>query len=219
MRQFDPEIEKTIREGYPLPTTLTGRLQARAEEWIYELNERDHWVFRIYDRVNELWASLFFRRLKRRASRIDVPYESSDGTQARFRFLTADDLDILADLFSRFDMKHLPPHGLDRAAAKAVLRRRSYLPFGIFAGDEFVGYVLLRLFLIRRAVTGIWALPTHHGRGLNIVPVVVTGKFVREEHLPDYVTIPLDNTPSLRGALVAGWKLVRRNRRFYVLLR
>lgn len=219
MRRFDPEIEKAIEEGCPLPTTLMGRLQARAEEWIYDLNERQHWAFRIYDRVNELWASLFFRGLKRRASRIDVPYEASDGTQARFRFLTSDDVDILAKLFSRFDMKYLPPHGLDRASTEVVLRRRSYLPFGIFAEGELVGYVLLRLFLIRRSVNGIWALPSHQGRGLNGIPSDVTGEFVWGEKLPDYATVPLDNTPSLRAALVAGGKIVRRNRRFYVIRR
>lgn len=208
-----------VKDGYPLPTTLMGRLQARAEEWIYDLNEREHWAFRIYDRANELWASIFFRGLKRRASRIDVTYESREGTQGRLRFLTAGDLEILADLFSRFEMKHPPPHGLDRASTEMVLRRRSYLPFGIFAGDDLVGYVLVRLFIIRRAVTGIWGLATHHARGLNVGAVILTGKFTKEEKLPDYGTIPIDNIPSLGGALAAGWRIVRRNRRFYVVLR
>ena len=42
-------------------------------------------------------------------------------------------------------------------------------------------------------------------------------EFTLSEGLSDYVTVPVDNIYSLRGAQWAGWKIVRTNRRFHVL--
>jgi hypothetical protein len=44
-------------------------------------------------------------------------------------------------------------------------------------------------------------------------------ELLRAESLPDYVTIPLDNAPSLVAAKAAGWHILRSNRRFHVLRR
>lgn len=192
----------------------------RAEEWIYALNERGHWLFSVYDRANEWWAWLAFRGVKRRAAEIDSEVPGRDGEVARIRLLRPGQDDEafaqLLDALARFPYK--PPHPLDRAAALRALRRRSYLPFGIFYGGELVGYLLLRLFFYRRAVTAIWSLDVAHNKRFSVNAGVITSAFTRAEGLADYITVPLDNLYSLKAALGAGWHIVRRNRRFYVLL-
>lgn len=192
----------------------------RAEEWIYELNERGHWLFTVYDLCNELWARLVFRRLRQRAAGFEASVAGRDGDRAELRMLRAGEDDAaFAELLvalSRF--KYLPPHALDGAAARRALRRTSYLPFGLYHEGELIGYLLVRLFFPGRAVTGIWSLESAHNRGFSTRAVATTAGFTRHEGLADYITVPLDNEYSLRGALTAGWRIVRKNRRFYVLL-
>jgi GNAT superfamily N-acetyltransferase len=197
---------------------LGARLVDAAEEWIYRLNERDHWVFGIYDRFNELHASLFMRGVRARGSRLDRTVECSDGSAALVRFLTPDDEEALAALLDSLAARYLPPHARDRDTARRALRRRSYLPFGIFIGDRIVGYLLLRLFFPWRVVTGIWTLPDTHNLGLAQVCLRQTCDFARGEKLANYCTIPIDNHNSLRVALGVGWRQLRTNRRFHVLL-
>jgi ribosomal protein S18 acetylase RimI-like enzyme len=196
---------------------LPERLLDAAEEWIYELNERDHWLFRIYDRGNEIYAAIFMRGVRRRAAALDSGVTISDGTAARIRFLTLADEEAFSDLLAAFTARYLPPHPIDRQAAARALRRRSYLPFGIFIGDRLVGYLLLRLFFPWRAVTGIWTLPETHNLGLGQACLRQTAAFSRSEKLADYATIPIDNVNSVRMANGAGWQTQRTNRRFHVL--
>jgi hypothetical protein len=198
---------------------LRARLQDRAEEIIYRLNERDHWIFRAYDVANEIFATIRFRGVRRRAGAIDVPLSARDGAAARLRFLTAADGEPFAALLGRLTAaRYRPPHPLDRASALRALRRRSYMPFGMFVGDQLVGYALLRFFLPGRVVTGIWTLPDTHNAGLGQASLRVTTDFVRAEGLPDYCTVPIDNVNSVRVATAVGWEIIRTNRRFHVLL-
>jgi hypothetical protein len=196
---------------------LCARVQDAAEELVYRLNEREHWLFRIYDRGNELWARLVFRGLRRRASRLDESLRSRGGIEARIRFLTpADDVPFAA-LLASYDSIYVPPHPLDEAGARRALRRSSYLPFGIFVEGRLVGYLLLRLFFFRRVVTGIWTLPETHNLGLGQEALRRTADFTRSEGIPDYATIPVDNPNSLRMANAVGWQTIRTNRRFHVI--
>lgn len=192
------------------------RLLNRAEEWIYRANEQQHWIFRLYDRFNEIWAGLVFRGVRRRARDFARTLQGKNDS-AELRFLTLDDLNDFAAMLARFSFKYLPPHPLDRASAEWVLRRNSYLPYGIYHEGELVGYTLVRLFFPKRAVTGVWSIPSNHNRGFSQVAVKTTAEFTLEEGLHDYVTVPVDNPHSLRGAQWAGWKIVRTNRRFHVL--
>ena len=199
---------------------LAARLLDRAEVFVYELNERGHWLFSLYDLANEWWAALVFRGVKRRAGEIDDVVPGRDGAEARIRLLRAGaDDDAFAELLeglARF--RYLPPHPLDRASALRAQRRRSYLPFGIFYQGRLVGYLLLRLFFPRRAVTAIWSLEIAHNKRFSVNAGVITSAFTSAEGFADYITVPLDNTYSLKAALGAGWHVVRKNRRFYVLL-
>ena len=197
-------------------TGVVVRTQNALEQWIYRLNEADHWIFRLYDWGNEVWAALAFRGTRRRASALDVTVEAGE-RRARVRFLTAADVDTFATLLAGFDVKYLPPHGLDRQAAGAALRRRSYVPIGIFVDDCLVGYILLRLFFPRRAVTGIWMLASTHNAKLGRRTLQEAVDFLRREDLANYCTIPLDNTPSIKIAHACGWRIVRTNQRFHVL--
>jgi hypothetical protein len=201
------------------PKAFGARLLDAAEEWIYVLNEREHWIFRIYDAGNEIWASLFMRRIRRNASNLDASVACADGTSVRIRFLTPADDDAFAELLAAFDASYLPPHPVDRAGAERALRRRSYLPFGIFRGERLVGYLLLRLFFAWRAVTGIWTLPETHNLRIGQGTLRETAKFSRSQGLADYATIAVDNPNSLRMANAAGWATIRTNRRFHVLKR
>ena len=111
---------------------LVVRFQDWAEELIYKLNEREHWLFRVYDWSNEVFAGLRFRGLRRRASTLDRRFETRAEVAAQIRFLQPEDEEIFAELLAGMDSRYLPPHGLDRGAAVRALRRLSYLSFGIF---------------------------------------------------------------------------------------
>ena len=188
------------------------------ESWLYELNERNHWFFRFLEWGNDQYARIVYRGVRRRASRIDdeIPGRSRS---ARMRFLTGDDHDLFANLIARFDFSHLPPHGIDRATAAYALRRPSYLPFVILRDEEPVGYCLVRLLFPNRAFTGVWTFPEPENAGFSRAAVRRTGQFTDSEGIIDFVTVPLQNLASKRGAEWAGWSVIRQNRRFYVLRR
>lgn len=197
---------------------LVGGIRNAIETKLYDLNERNHFLFRLLERANDLWAGLAFRGVRRRARKLDDVIRGKNSA-ARLRFLTPEDLDAFAELLARFDFKYLPPHPRDRQTAARVLRRAGYLPFGVFLGDELVGYTLLRLLFPRRALTGVWTLSTERTAGFSRAAVRRTGQFTDQEGLIDYATVPLDNPASLRAAEWAGWRVLRRNERFYVLRR
>ena len=91
-----------------------GRLLNRAEEWIYDLNERGHWLFSLYDFGNELWARLVFRGVRRRAAAFDASVAGREGNQAQLRLLRAgQDDDAFATLLGELSQfKYRPPHPL-----------------------------------------------------------------------------------------------------------
>lgn len=198
-------------------TGLLARLQDRAEELVYRMNERQHWIFRLWDQGNELWAALCFRGLRRRAAAFERPVRSRSGVEAHLRLLDPGDEEAFARLLEGLRARYLPPHPIDRASARRALRRRSYLPFGIFVEGRLAGYLLLRLFFPRRAVTGIWTLPETHNLGLGQESLRQSRAFTRGEGLADYCTIPVDNLNSVRMATAAGFRILRTNRRFHVL--
>lgn len=204
-----------MRDASTSSDTSLGLLN-RLEEWIYRLNEEQHWIFRLYDWGNELWARLVFRGVRGRASKMDLVVSVED-CQARVRFLEARDEDAFAEFLSRLDALYLPPHPLDRRTAGIVLRRQSHIPIGIFVEGKLIGYILLRLFFFRRAVTGIWMLASTHGAGVGRHTLYESVKFLEREGLPNYCTIPIGNEPSLRIAHWCGWRIIRTNRRFNVL--
>jgi hypothetical protein len=195
-----------------------ARIQDAAEMWIYALNERQHWLFRLYDGMNEAWARLVFRGVRRRAAGFAREL-ATRGKGAHLRPLAPADIDAFAALLAAFEFRYAPPHPLDGASAARVLRRASYLPFGIFRADALIGYVLLRLFFPRRAVSGYWLIPAYHDTGVGVAAARAMRELLRAAALPDYVTIPLDNAPSLAAARAAGWRILRSNRRFHVLRR
>ena len=203
----------------PEPRGLGPRLLNRAEEWIYELNQRGHWLFTLYDFGNELWARLVFRGVRRRAAAFEATVAGREDAAQLRMFRAGEDDDAFAALLGELSQfKYRPPHPLDAASARRALRRRSYLPFGLFHDGELVGYLLIRLFFPRRAATGIWSRELAHNKGFSTNAVATTAGFTSSEGIADYITVPLDNVYSLRGALTAGWRIVRKNRRFYVLL-
>lgn len=198
--------------------TFLARLQNWAEETIYRLNEAEHWIFKIYDFGNEVWAALTFRGVRARASKLDQRFTTRHGVEGRIRYLEPSDEEVFAELLSSFGSKYLPPHPTDGEAAKRALRRRSYLPFGIFVDDRIVGYVLLRCFFFRRVVTGIWTRPHTHNLGIGQDSLKISTAFAHGEGISDYCTVAIDNPNSMRLATAVGWKVVRTNSRFCVLL-
>jgi len=202
----------------PVPRTgALAALQDRAEEWIYRLNEKEHWFFRLYDACNEVWARLVFGGIHRRAAGFERPVQTRTGAEAHVRLLLPADLEAFTELLAAFDFRYRPPHPLDRESAAKALTRRSYLPWGIFVEGRLVGYLLLRLFFPRRAVTGIWTLPDTYNLGLAQESLRQTASFTTAEGLADYATVPVDNLNSVRVAVGAGWVILRSNRRFHVL--
>lgn len=198
--------------------SVLRRLSASLEVALYELNERDHWLFRLMEWCNEVYAAVVFRNVRRHAQEIDETIPGRDRS-FRIRFLRPDDLETFAALISRFDFKYLPPHPLDRRTAQRVLRRASYLPFVLLRDGEPTGYCLVRLLALRRAFTGVWSFPAPENAGLSRAAVKRTGEFTDAHGIIDFVTVPLDNPASRKGAEWAGWRVVRRNRRFFLLRR
>lgn len=188
------------------------------ETWLYELNERNHWFFRLLEWVNDQYARIVFHGVRRRASRVDDEIIGRD-RPARMRFLKPEDIDLFADLLSRFEFDHLPPHPLHRKAAAVALRRPSYLPFLILRDDEAVGYALVRLIFPNRCFSGVWTLPAPENAGFGRAGILRTGRLTDAEGIIAYVTVPLDNAPSKKGAEWAGWSVVGQNQRFWLLRR
>ena len=213
------ELERLIAEGGVPPQGALARLLCLAEEGIYELNARDHWLFRVYEFANVAWARLVFRGVRRKATAIDTELVSRDGAHVRFRFLAPADESAFADMLARFDFDQLPPHPLDRATAGRVLHQANCLPFGYFdARGALRGYLLLRFFFPWRVTSGVWSFPDFGGRGLTQAGLRVTAELTREAGLADYITVPVGHNASLGAATGAGWQVVRTNRRFHVLL-
>jgi hypothetical protein len=201
------------------PRTPAARLLARAEEWIYDLNAREHPIFRLYDAGNALWARVAFRGARRRLPEFEARARTKGGVEAVMRWIPPQGDRELADLFARFDFPYLPPHPLDLASVRRVLAAPHCIPFGIYLRDgELVGYSLIRLFFPRRAVMGMWILAASHTRGLGQICSYATTRWTRSEGLPNFITIPRDNVASLRAVLWSGWRILRTNRRFHVLL-
>ena len=194
------------------------RLSNAVEAALYELNERDHWLFRFMEWCNEVYAAAVFRGVRRHAREIDDTIPGRDRT-FRIRFLAPDDVEMFAALIARFDFKYLPPHPLDRRTAERVLRRASYLPFVLLRDGEPTGYCLVRLLAPRRAFTGVWSFPVPENAGLSRAAVKRTGEFTDAHGIIDFVTVPLDNPASRKGAEWAGWRVLRKNRRFFLLRR
>jgi hypothetical protein len=213
------ELARLIEAGGVPPRGRLERLLCRAEEWIYDLNARDHWLFRVYERANAAWGWLVLRGVRRRAAAIDAELRSRDGARMRLRLLTPADEAAFAAMLARFDFENLPPHPLDRATAARVLRQSNCLPFGIFDEQGALGgYLLLRFFFPWRVTSGVWSFPAFGGRGLTQAGLRVTAELSREAGLADYITVPVGHNASLGAATGAGWKVIRTNRRFHVLL-
>jgi hypothetical protein len=213
------ELERLIAAGGVPPQGALARGLCRAEEWIYELNARDHWLFRVYEVANVAWARLVFRGVRRKAAAIDTELVARDGARVRFRFLAPEDEPAFADMLARFDFENLPPHPLDRATARRVLHQANCLPFGYFdARGALGGYLLLRFFFPWRVTSGVWSFPDFGGRGLTQAGLRVTAELTRQAGLADYITVPVGHNASLGAATGAGWRVVRTNRRFHVLL-
>lgn len=198
---------------------LGERIGEAIETWLYELNERDHWFFRLLEWGNDQYARLAFRGVRRRAGAIDDDSVPARDRCLRFRFLKPDDLDLFTELLSSFDFKYLPPHPIDRASAALVLQRPSYLPFLILRDDEPVGYLLVRLLFPNRAFSGVWTKVASGTAGFSRAAIKRSGQFTDSEGIPDFVTVPLDNLASKKGAEWAGWSVIRENRRFFLLRR
>jgi hypothetical protein len=201
------------------PRTPLARLLSRAEEWIYELNAREHPIFRLYDAGNALWARLAFRGARRRLRKFEARVHTKGGREAVMRWIPPDRDWELAELFEHFDFPYLPPHPLDRAAVRRVLEAPHCIALGIYGPQgQLFGYSLIRLFFPRRAVMGMWIHSNAHTRGLGQICSYATTRLTNSEGLPNFITIPRDNVASLRAVLWSGWRILRTNRRFHVLL-
>ena len=197
---------------------MLQRFSEMLEAWLYELNERDHFLFRFLEAVNDIYAAVIFRGIRRRAAQIDDSITGRDRA-FRMRFLHPGDAAMLAELFGRFDFDYLPPHALGDGSVRSLLKRPSYLPFGLFRDDECGGYCLVRLIAPRSCFSGVWSFPVEANAGLSRAAVKRSGAFTDAEGLVDFVTVPLDNPASKKGAEWAGWETLRANRRFYLLRR
>ncbi|HVH17288.1 MAG TPA: hypothetical protein VNF72_03215 [Myxococcota bacterium] len=208
-----------LRDVAKPPRTVLAKLLGRAEEWIYEANAQDHPMFRLYDAGNALWARIAFSGVRRRASLFRAELRGRDGARAVMRWLAPSDEDALVRLWGEFDFRFLPPHALDRKTAARVLTSPHCLALGV--DDEegrLVGYSLIRLFFPRRAVMGLWLLRKVHTQGFGNAAAFATTLLTRAEGLPNFVTIPRENLPSLATVLSCGWRLLRTNRGFHVLV-
>jgi len=208
-----------LRNVAKLPATPLGRLLGRAEEWIYALNAQDHPIFRLYDAGNSVWARVAFGGVRSRARDFRAELRGRDGARAWMRGLAPEDEDALVALFSQFDFRFMPPHPLDQPTARRVLTSPHCLPLGVEdAEGRLVGYSLIRLFFPRRAVMGLWLLRSVHTQGFGNAAAFATTLLTRSEGLPNFVTIPRENLPSLATVLSCGWRLLRTNRGFHVLV-
>ena len=198
--------------------TLLDRLGRALESWLYELNERNHWLFRFMEWGNVRYAAVFFRGIRRRAQNFDEVIPGRDRLY-RMRFLKPEDEEIVANLFSRFDFKYLPPHSMKSRDVGWILRRPSYLPFGLFRDEELTGYYLIRLIAPRNCFTGVWSFPIPENLGLSRSAGKFGGSLTDREGIIDFVTVPLDNPASMKAAEWGGWERQRENRRFHLLRR
>lgn len=116
------------------------------------------------------WVALRYRQDIRRAASEATLHGSVDGQDAVIRLLSTSDLDALATFFAGISDRHLRffrPHGFSRTELLAVLRKPSYLLYGLFVHDELVGYCTLKLFPGRKSFRGRLVGESWAGRGIG----------------------------------------------------
>lgn len=82
---------------------------------------------------------------------------SIDGREANIRPLGPDDLEALLCFYATLPESHFAyfrPHGFSRREVKRVLRRPYYIAYGLFLGEEVVGYSLFKLYPGKKAFFG-----------------------------------------------------------------
>lgn len=90
----------------------------------------------------------------------------------RIRMLGEDHAEPLAALLAAQSEERVAffhPHGFDRATILKLCRNPSFLMFGVFAGEEIVGYFFLRCFWNRKSFVGRMITEAHEGKGAGRV--------------------------------------------------
>lgn len=86
------------------------------------------------------------------------------------RRLVADDAVTLFEMIGRqvpSDLEYFNAHGFDLLSIRKQLRRRSFLPMGVFKDDILTGYFFLRFFANRKCFVGRLIDREFRGKGIG----------------------------------------------------
>ncbi len=119
-----------------------------------------------------------------------------------FRALTQEDLDGLSDLLHRQiegRLDHFRPHGFDRKSLERACRNPAFLMFGVFSGEQLVGYFFLRCFWNRKSFVGRLIDEPHEGNGIGRVMNNILYNTAWRSGFRCYTTISKSNSMVMRS--------------------
>jgi hypothetical protein len=170
----------------------------------YVIKYKVPWAYAVAEWIARGLTLLAYGGRIRRAKEAGTIRGSVCGVPAVMRPLGADDCGAMARMFESFPQEHLKffrPHGLDAKSLRRVLRRRDFMAYGLFVGEQMQAYGLIKLFLTKKAYIGRLVAPSLTGLGLGkFLSLYLYWQTNRLGFWP-YSTIHHDNLASLRSAV------------------
>lgn len=192
------------------------------ERLAYLIKHRFPALFRLVGWLAERVTTLRYgRRIRRAEERATLDGEVA-GQPALMRALQGSDVGRLHAFLTALPADHLRyfrPHGFDVTSLRRVLLSRAFLNYGLFVGEDLVGYALLKVAPTGSAFIGLLVHPDFLGKGLGTFitrflywQAAVAGLRARS-------TICRDNTASLRShQAVADYRIVAELPNDYLLI-
>ena len=125
-------------------------------------------VWKLTETVNGiLFKLLYWKRFNEAVSRV---LDSSPVSEYKYRLLHPDDLRSLETLLINQKperLEYFNPHAFDYKSLLNVRNNPAFFMFGVFEGEELVGYFFLRCFWNRKCFVGRIICPAYEGKGIG----------------------------------------------------
>lgn len=157
-------------------------------------------LWRMVEWLNAMFFDLIHRSSLRRES--EACFREFTLEDYAFRSLTEKDLDALFDLLHRQRngrLDYFTPHGFSRRELQRVSQNSAFLMFGVFYGEDMVGYFFLRCFWNRKCFVGRLIDEPHERKGIGRVMNSILYNSAWRSGFRCYTTVCKKNTLVIRS--------------------